>query len=222
MNLVLTSNLPSTPIEAVYQLMRQLGEQPRIAWIPPFEDIGNRHFAEAKMLFEAHGFKRLESFNIGIGGSESPAPLEEFDLIYLSGGDPVKFRAHLLQSNLVTHLRNCIDNGKMIVASSGGSMQLAQNISTFRLLNLEVEHVIAQRNEYGAIGIVPYEFLPHLNAHDGSFLEKVRKYSQAISHPVIGIEDGGALIHISRDEYQLIGRASIFHYGEIEFIEGEE
>jgi hypothetical protein len=60
-----------------------------------------------------------------------------------------------------------------------------------------------------------------LNAHGESFLEKVRQYSQAIRHPVIGVEDGGALMHRSREKYQLAGRASIFRHGDIEFIGGE-
>jgi peptidase E len=221
MNLVLTSNLPSTPIEAVYQLMRQIGELPRIAWIPPFKDIENKRFTIAKRLFEAHGFERLETFSMGGAGIESSTRVEDYDVIYLSGGDPVKFRENLIQSNLANHLRNLIKNGKMIVASSGGSMQLAKNVSVFRLINLEVEQVIAERIEYEALGIVPYEFLPHLNAHSESFLEKVRQYSQAIHHPVIGVEDGGALMHKSRDTYQLVGRASIFRHGDIESIEGE-
>lgn len=221
LNLVLTSNLPSLPIEAVYQLMRQTEEQPRIAWIPPFKDIGNKHFAAAKRLFEAHGFDRLESFSIDGGETESLSRIEDYDVIYLSGGDPIRFRASLLQSNLATHLRDCIDTGKVIVASSGGSMQLTQNVSVFRLLNLEVEQVIAQLNEYEALGVVPYEFLPHLNVHGESFLEKVRQYSRGISHPVIGIVDGGALMHKSRDQYQITGRASIYRHGDVEFIGGE-
>ncbi len=221
LNLVLTSNLPSMSIEAVYQLMRQTGEQPRIVWIPPFKDIGNKRFAAAKELFEAHGFERLESFSMGGGEAESSTQIEDFDIIYLSGGDPIKFRANLIENNLTTHLQNCIANGKMVVASSGGSMQLTQNISVFRLINLKVDQVIAQRSEYEALGIVPYEFLPHLNAHSESFLEKVRQYSRAIDHPVIGVEDGGALMHKSRDNYQLTGRALIFRHGDIESIEGE-
>jgi dipeptidase E len=221
MNLILTSNLPSIPIEAVYQRMRQTGKQPRIAWIPPYKDIDNRRFATAKTLFETQGFVRLEPFSMGGGGAESSNRIKNFDIIYLSGGDPIQFRANLLQSNLASHLRSCMDDGKMIVASSGGSMQLGQNISVFRLINLEVEQVIAQRKRYEALGIVPYEFLPHLNVHDQSFLEKVQRYSQAIGHPVIGVEDGGALIHSSRDMYKLAGHASIFHHGEIESIRGE-
>jgi dipeptidase E len=222
MNLVLTSNFPSTPIKAVYRLMRSVGERPRVAWIPPFKEIDNTRFTRAKMLFKVHGLERLERYGIGGRGTDSSTRLEDYDIIFISGGDPIKFRTNLLQSDLATHLRKSIDTGKMIVASSGGSMQLAQNISVFRLINLDVEQVIAQRNEYEALGIVPYEFLPHLNAHGKSFLEKVRRYSQATSHPVIGVEDGGALIHESRGKYQLIGQASIFHRGDIEFIEAQE
>jgi len=65
--------------------------------------------------------------------------------------------------------------------------------------------------------VVPYEFLPHLDEHDAGFLEKVRQYSLAIAHPVIGVMDGGALIHKSRDEFRFVGRASVFQGGDVTF-----
>ena len=220
MNLTLTSNLPTTPIEAVYQLMRSTGKRPRIAWIPPSIEINLERFAAARKLFDIHGFDRLEVVSIDVSQNGSSARLADYDVVYLSGGDPVRFRTHLLQGNLAAELRNYIETGKMIVASSGGSLQFTKNISVFRLIELEVDEVIVQWSEYKALDIVPYEFLPHLNVHSESFLEKVRLYSQAIDHPIIGVEDGGALIHKSINEYQVVGRASIFRHGDIEIIRG--
>ena len=221
MNLSLTSNLPTTPIKAVYELMRRAGDHPRVAWIPPSEDDGQERFVKARMLFETHGFDRLEYISIGGNRSERTTRLAEYDIVYLSGGDPIRFRSNLIQASLDAELRNCIGAGKLIVASSGGSMQLTKNISVFRLIEFEVDEVIDQWSQYEALDIVPYEFLPHLNLHSESFLEKVRLYSQAIDHPVIGVEDGGALVHKSSNQYEVIGQASIFRHGDVDVVRGE-
>jgi hypothetical protein len=77
-------------------------------------------------------------------------------------------------------------------------MQLTKNISVFRLTEFEVDEVIVQWSEYKALDIVPYEFLPHLNLHSETFLEKVRLYSQAINHPVIGVEWWSPNLHVSK------------------------
>lgn len=221
MNLVLTSNFPLTPIEAVFLLMRNIGNRPRVAWIPPYKDVGQKRFLVARDLFGTHGFSDLEYFATDKDLNDPHTQLQNYDIVYLSGGDPIRFRDSLIQNNQGARLRSYLANNGMVVATSGGSMQFTRNVSLFRLNSLTVTEVIAQRNEYDALGVVPYEFLPHLDKHDDGFLEKVRQYSQAITHPVIGVEDGGALLHKSRDEYQFVGRAAIFHHGNITLI-GED
>ena len=85
--------------------------------------------------------------------------------------------------------------GRLVVAASGGAMQFTINVSLFRLLTKTVVDVVAERDEFEALGIVIYELLPHMNKLDEHFLDKVQHYSERIGNDVLGLEDGAALIH---------------------------
>jgi peptidase E len=101
----------------------------------------------------------------------------------------------------------------LIVAASGGSMQLTKNVSLFRLLTVPLDEVSANRGEYEALGVVDYEILPHLNRFEPSFLETVRRYSKRVAHDVIGLTDGAAVLHRSSDDYWCVGQATRFRSG---------
>lgn len=60
MNLALTSDLPTTPNDVVFDRMRRINPQPRIASIPPFTGIGRERFPAARTLFGAYGFPDVE------------------------------------------------------------------------------------------------------------------------------------------------------------------
>jgi peptidase E len=101
----------------------------------------------------------------------------------------------------------------MIVAASGGSMQLTKNVSLFRLLTEPLDKVLANSGEYEALGVVNYEVLPHLNRFEQAFLETVRCYSEHVAHDVIGLADGAALLHSGCDDYKCVGQAIRFRSG---------
>src|SRR6185295_2119906 len=90
MNLALTSDLPSTANEVVFERMRGSGKRPRVAWIPPFTAMGREIFPAAQQLFESHGFSGLEYCDIDEERNEGQlACLDDYDVIYLPGGDPI-------------------------------------------------------------------------------------------------------------------------------------
>jgi peptidase E len=214
LNLALTSDLPSTANQAVFDFMRSGGPRPRIAWVPPFTEIGRELFPAAQELFEAYGFSDLEFCDIDEEPNEEQlARLDQYDVIYLTGGDPIGFRRNILRAGLPGRLRQYLTTGRLIVAASGGSMQLTKNVSLFRLLTAALDEVFENRGEYDALGVVDYEILPHLNRFEPSFLEIVRRYSERVAHDVIGLADGAAVLHQSSDNYWCVGRAMRFHSG---------
>jgi dipeptidase E len=216
LNLALTSDLPSTANQAVFDLMRNRHPHPRIAWIAPFTSTGREYFPIAQNQFSAYGFSNLEYCDIDEKPDEMQlAALDQYDIIYLAGGDPIGFRRNILRSRLSTLLRKSIEAGCLVVAASGGSMQLTTNISLFRLLTTPVEEVLAERREYDALGIVDYEILPHVNRLEPSFLEKVRRYSERIAHDVFGLADGAALLYINGEDYSCAGQVTRFRQGEV-------
>jgi dipeptidase E len=212
MNLILTSDFPSTRSEAVIDRMRSGRTKPRIAWIPPFADT--ERFLRAKEQFGVYGFDGLEYCDMSTEADEYRLfRLEECDILYLSGGDPIRFRHNILRAGFSERLRHCLAVGRLVVAASGGSLQLTKNVSLFRLQDAAIDDVYASRGEYEALGLVEYELLPHLNRLDPGFLEKVRQYSERVDHDIVALTDGAALLHSSRDDYQCVGQAAIFRKG---------
>ncbi len=214
MNLALTSDLPSTAIQVVFDFMRRGSPSPRIAWIPPFTGMGREYFPAAQESFEAHGFSAIEYCDIDEEPDEDQlARLDRYDVIYLTGGDPLGFRRNILRVGLAGLLRQYLTTGRLIVAASGGSQQLTKNVSLFRLLTATLDEVFKDRSEYEALGFVDYEILPHLNRFEPSFLEMVRRYSERVDHDVIGLADGAAVLHRSSEDYGCVGQATRFHRG---------
>jgi peptidase E len=139
--------------------------------------------------------------------------LEQYDILYLSGGDPIQFRRTMLRTGLSEQLRQCLAAGRLVVAASSGSLQLTQNVSLFRLQDATIDDVFASRSEYEALSVVEYELLPHLNRFEPAFLEKVRQYSERVACDIIALADGAAVLHSSRDDHQCVGQAAIFRQG---------
>jgi len=164
LNLALTSDFPATANQAVIDRMSGCVPSPRIAWIPPLTGMGRERFPAAQKLFESYGFPVLEYCDIDEEPDEGQlARLDEYDVIYLTGGDPIAFRRNILRAGLPMRLRKCLAAGRLIVAASGGSMQLTKNVSLFRLLTETLDEVVVNRGEYDALAVVGYEILPHLN-----------------------------------------------------------
>jgi len=215
-NLALTSDFPSTAIAAVIELMQSISRRARLAWIPPFTAIGREQFVAAKALFASYGFSDVSYCDI----DESPdrsvlAHLAEFDIVYLTGGDPIGFRRNLFRAELPARLSACVAAGCLVVGASGGAMQLTKNISLYRLLTESLDDVVATHREYEALGFVDYEVLPHLNRFGPAFVETVRQYSERVAHDVLGLADGAAVLHTGSGAFRCVGRAARFRRGTV-------
>ncbi len=202
--------------------MRSGTPRPRIAWIPPFSAMGRERFPAACELFASYGFPDVDYCDIDEEiADEQLARLNQYDVIYLTGGDPIGFRRNILRAGLASRLRECIAAGRMIVGASGGSLQLTKNLSLFRLLSAPLDEVCGDRAEHEALGVVDYELLPHLNRFEAPFLDTVRRYSERVPHDIIALADGAALLHMSSSDYRCVGRAARFRNGVMSPIEAE-
>jgi peptidase E len=216
MNLILTSDFPSTPNDRVLARMRAVGPDPRIAWIPPFTDPGGGFFRDAAERFGALGFTQLECVDIDEDCDQVQiAYLHEFDIVYLSGGDPVRFRYNAMRSGLSGRLRPCLAAGRLVIGASGGALLVTPNVSVFRLQDESVDAVVAARARFEALGVVDYELLPHINRWDDAFLAKVRDYSSRIDRDIIGLPDGGAVLHSDGRIGEVSGAITRFRKGHI-------
>jgi peptidase E len=216
MNLILTSDFPSTSHARISERMRATGAAPRIAWIPPSTDAAGTQFAAARARFTVLGFHQLECVDIDDDRDEVQiAYLHEFDVIYLSGGDPVRFRHNAIRSGLAGRLRQCIASNRLIIGASSGALLLTPNVSLYRLAHDSLEDVLTTRGRFDALAVVAYELLPHLHRWDASFLAKVRDYSRALDHDIVCLPDGAAMFHSGDDAVESSGAVLRYRKGHI-------
>jgi dipeptidase E len=215
LQLALTSDFPSTAQHDVVDLMRKSNPCPRIAWVPPSTQLGRARFPAAQDVFAAYGFSDLEYCDIDQAPNlELLAHLDRYDVIYLTGGDPIGFRHTLLRTDVHARLRAYLASGHLIVAASGGAMQLTKNVSLFRLQSAALDDVLATHSSYAALEVVEYELLPHLNRLAPAFVEGVRRYSESMPHDIVAMADGAALVYEKSDVYRAVGRVVRFRQGE--------
>ena len=215
MKVILTSDFPSDGNEEVFSYLKTLHDNPRIAWIPPFTDTARARFSNHCQIFKRHGFHNLAYCDID--QEIDTTQLEKLagnDVVYLTGGDPIVFRRNILRSGLSGYLRQFLQNDGVLIAASGGSMQLTKNLSLFRLHGASLNETLATRGELEALAIFDYELLPHYNRFGGDFIRKVRQYSEHVNHEIVALNDGAALLHASRSEYKSIGETFRFRNGE--------
>ena len=194
MRLVLTSNFPRPGNERVADCLRAMEGVSSIAWCAPQPDA--MRFADAQAEFSAYGFDDVRWL------SADPA-----SAIYLSGGDPMAFRAALLRSPLP------VQRFATLVGASGGAMQLTPNLSLFRLMQHDVSQVLDQRHDHAALGLVPFEILPHHDRQTPELLVAVRQYSAAIDNDIWCLADGAAVVQEADGSIGCIGQARCLRAG---------
>ena len=216
MNLILTSDFPATPNDRVVSALRSQADEPRIAWIPPHTEGSADAFAIAQQQFAAMGLNAVECLDIDEDRDEVQiAYLHEFDVVFLSAGDAVRFRYNAIRSGLSGRLRQCAAAGRVIAAAGGGALLLTPNVSAMRLEHETVDDVLATRGRLDALGAVDYELLPHRDRWSAEVLERVRAYSAVIDHDVIALADGSALFHMNGMAASAEGRLTRYRKGAI-------
>lgn len=216
MNLILTSDFPSSPTAPIVERLRAVADNPRIAWIPPYTDAEGTFFSDARARFADFGFHQLELVDIDEDRDDVQiAYLHEFDIIYLSGGDPVRFRYNAMRAGLAGRLRQCAAIGRTIIGASGGALLLTPNVSLYRLQHESVRDVLATRGRFDALGGVDYELLPHAGLWDADFMGKVRAYSRDIDGDIVALADGAAMFHTANGAVQQFGTITRYRKGNI-------
>lgn len=217
MELILTSNFPESAPRQVVERIKAVGAAPRVAWIAESTEMWRRLFEPSRARFEALGCTDLEYCDI----DEDPDPVQiayvhEFDLIYLHGEDPVRFRRNMLRTGMAGRLRHAAMGGTLIVTSSAGSLLMTPNVSLYRLKTESVDQVMSNWWRFDGTGAVAYEVLPHADRWEAPFLERVLDYSARLDHDIIGVPDGGALFHIGPHTFDYVGEVVRYRKGTVE------
>ncbi len=162
-----------------------------MAYVPSGPDPDFRFYSACQAYYSERGVT-LDMF-YDLDREHSRAEVEAlfaYQAIHLSGGNTAGFLSRLRRSNMLDRLRIWARNGGLLIGISAGAMLMTPTIAVDALYGGGCPD---DGGDGAALGLVPFEFFPHLQAKPG-YLEDLRSYSARSSQPIIACPDGGGIV----------------------------
>ena len=133
--------------------------------------------------------------------------------IHLSGGHTGHFLQRLRNANVFERLRSwALDDG-ILIGTSAGAILMTPTIAVDAFFLGQQPSDITDGE---ALDLVPFEYFPHLN-EDESFLPKLLRYSETITHRIVACRDGEGLI-VHSDGVEIFGKPLMIFQGSADVI----
>ena len=193
------------------EIVRQRGEH--IGYISSGPDPDRSFFKEKAAYYAEHGLTLDPFIDLDAVVPEDLERLFSCNAIHLSGGHTGHFLQRLHNANVFERLRSwALDDGILIGTSAGAILMTPTIAVDAFFLGQQPSDII----DGEALDLVPFEYFPHLN-EDESFLPKLLRYSEMISHPVVACRDGEGLI-VHNDGVEIFGKPLLIHRGAADVI----
>jgi len=168
----------------------------------------NRWLEMGVAHFEALGANVTPARIIDYETANAPewtAPLENADLIYFSGGKPNYLHEVMHGSQAWDAAQKAWARGAIYAGCSAGAMILAQEIPNVRST--------VRKKPQKAFGVLPAKFiLPHFDKMQGLFTPFLFALRRTLGEQefVIGIDEDTALVGKLGEEWQVMGKGSVY------------
>jgi|LGVF01.2.fsa_nt_gb dipeptidase E len=149
------------------------------------------HIPSIKCDLNSIGFE-VALLDIEFGNAED---MKNYDLIYLLGGNPFYLLYHLRKTNSKEIFENHINDNKILVGASAGSIVLTNSIGVVNEFDSEMNREVQLQNLDG-LSLVNLEICPHAKRFEGkykNFLIKIRDYEQRKNVNLSKLNDGEAI-----------------------------
>ena len=120
--------------------------------------------------FEDFGYK-VENFDVSIFSEEiAKEKLSEAKIVFISGGNTFYLLQELKRKNLITYLKERIENGLLYIGESAGSVIAAPDIEYASVIDDET--VATELDDYAGLNLVDFYIVPHFE--EEPFVESLR------------------------------------------------
>lgn len=134
--------------------------------------------------------------------------LSKFDVIYVAGGNTFYLSDWVRKSGFDKAIKKLVEQGKIYVGSSAGSMIAGPNIESASWEVKIHDKNIVNLKDTKSLNLVPFVVSPHFVESDRPVLERRTK---EVSYPVIAITDKQAVLCID-GKYQIVGKGEKLIY----------
>ena len=202
--LYLTSaGLPPETAPFFSELLDRDPQELKLAMIPTagYPEIDKVCLNEAKEGLGKSGFQ-IEVIDLKV---EDPkivkSKLEKVDIINVGGGNTFFLLYWVRKCGLDKYLKELIDQGKIYIGVSAGSIIMGPNIELSGWKKEWDENVVNLKDPTG-LNLVPFAVSPHFVKEDLSFL---KEKSKTVDYPIIAINDTQAVMVVG-NEYKIVGK----------------
>ena len=169
--MILTSSLYES-IELVKKFLDKNTESKKILFIPTAANVEEykKYMHLTQKAFEDFGYK-VENFDVSIFSEEIvKEKLSEAKIVFISGGNTFYLLQELKRKNLITYLKERIENGMLYIGESAGSVIAAPDIEYASVIDDET--VATELDDYAGLNLVDFYIVPHFE--EEPFVESSR------------------------------------------------
>ena len=170
-NMILTSSLYES-IELVKKFLDKNTESKEILFIPTATNVDEykKYIHLTQKAFEDFGYE-VENFDVSIFSEEiAKEKLSEAKIIFISGGNTFYLLQELKRKNLITYLKERIENGLLYIGESAGSVIAAPDIEYASIVDDKT--LATELDDYTGLNLVDFYIVPHFE--EEPFVESSR------------------------------------------------
>ena len=200
-NMILTSSLYES-MGIVKKFLNEKTESKKILFIPTATNVDEykKYIHLTQKVFEDFGYE-VENFDISVFSEETvKEKISETKIIFVSGGNTFYLLQELKKKNLISYLREKIENGLLYIGESAGSVITAPNIGYADIVDDKA--LATELNDYTGLNLVDFYVVPHFE--EEPFVESSRKvvelYKDKLDLKVINNKE---VVLVENDEFRI-------------------
>ena len=169
--MILTSSLYES-IELVKKFLDKNTESKKILFIPTAANVEEykKYMHLTQKAFEDFGYE-VENFDVSVFSEEiAKEKLSEAKIVFISGGNTFYLLQELKRKNLITYLKERIENGLLYIGESAGSVIAAPDIEYASVIDDKT--VATELDGYAGLNLVDFYIVPHFE--EEPFVESSR------------------------------------------------
>ena len=200
-NMILTSSLYES-MGIVKKFLNEKTESKKILFIPTATNVDEykKYIHLTQKVFEDFGYE-VENFDISVFSEETvKEKISETKIIFFSGGNTFYLLQELKKKNLISYLREKIENGLLYIGESAGSVITAPNIGYADIVDDKA--LATELNDYTGLNLVDFYVVPHFE--EEPFVESSRKvvelYKDKLDLKVINNKE---VVLVENDDFRI-------------------
>lgn len=186
----------------VKKFLNEKTESKKILFIPTATNVDEykKYIHLTQKVFEDFGYE-VENFDISVFSEETvKEKISETKIIFVSGGNTFYLLQELKKKNLISYLREKIENGLLYIGESAGSVITAPNIEYADIVDDKA--LATELNDYTGLNLVDFYVVPHFE--EEPFVESSRKvvelYKDKLDLKVINNKE---VVLVENDDFRI-------------------